>query len=369
MSLHKLVGSQTYIYGTGKFASRIKCILEKENIEVLAFLELNKKISSFEQLPVIGSSNLETINNAVPVVIGLGNPQANIRSITCILEELHLTLINPVEFAISAFNSAHSFENYWLTGDLSVYRENSEQIEHARSILSDEKSRNIFDNIISYRKSGDLFYLPQKLDAHLQYLAPDLPWGTFLQDGVAVLDGGAFDGDTYENFLQNNVNVRFWNFIEPDLLNFKKIRSKYFQTKVDFDFMQICLSNSNGVTNFNSTGILNNGSRISINGDTQISTKKIDSLPNVGQYNFMKFDIEGEELNALKGGISTIMKNEPVLAVSTYHLPEHHWQILNYLSSHLHHYAYYLRVHGEQTFDTILYAFPHRFNESIIIEK
>jgi hypothetical protein len=133
--------------------------------------------------------------------------------------------------------------------------------------------------------------------------------------------------------------------------------------------MQICLSNSNGVTNFNSTGILNNGSRISINGDTQMPTKKIDSLPNVGQYNFMKFDIEGEELNALKGGISTIIKNEPVLAVSTYHLPEHHWQILNYLSSHLHNYAYYLRVHGEQTFDTILYAFPHRFNESIIIEK
>jgi hypothetical protein len=42
MNLLELAGKKTYIYGTGKFASRIKGVLQKENIEVLAFLELNK---------------------------------------------------------------------------------------------------------------------------------------------------------------------------------------------------------------------------------------------------------------------------------------------------------------------------------------
>jgi hypothetical protein len=60
MNLLELVGKETYIYGTGKFASRIKGVLEKENIEVLAFLELNKKFHHLNKYP---SFNLITSRN------------------------------------------------------------------------------------------------------------------------------------------------------------------------------------------------------------------------------------------------------------------------------------------------------------------
>jgi hypothetical protein len=123
MNLHELVGKKTYIYGTGKFALRIKDVLEKEGIEVLAFLELDKKISSFEQIPVIQSGNFENLDKIFPVIVGLGNPQADIQVVATSLEDSNLQVLNPIQFAISAFNSGHRFENYWLAGDLNLYTE------------------------------------------------------------------------------------------------------------------------------------------------------------------------------------------------------------------------------------------------------
>ncbi len=69
----------------------------------------------------------------------------------------------------------------------------------------------------------------------------------------------------------------------------------------------------------------------------------------------------GKFTSRIKGVLEkeTIIVSRPVLAISTYHAPMHHWQILNYLGGFLRNYSFYLRVHGEQTFDVILYAFPN----------
>ena len=357
MNLHELVGKKTYIYGTGKFASRIKDILEKENVEVLAFLELNKEISTFEQLPVINSSHFEKLDKIFPVIVGLGNPQADIQIVITSLKESHLQAINPIQFAISAFNSRHKFENYWLTGDLSIYEKNNYQIELARSILNDEKSKEIFDKILTYRKNGRTENLPQKFDADVQYLAPDLPWGNFLQQGVRVLDCGAFDGDTFENFQKHKVKIDYWNFVEPDSRNFAKIKEKFEHALNNVVYTHAGVSNRNGFIGFDSL-LSSNGSKFSINTKEVVRTIRIDQLPDANSYNFLKFDIEGEELNALKGAEITLKNNKPCLAISTYHQPSHHWEILNYLSSFKDQYSFFLRVHGEQTFDSILYCFP-----------
>lgn len=358
MNLRKLIGEKAYIYGTGNFATRIKDILEKANIQVLAFLELSKEISTYEQIPVVKLGSFEKLDKLYPVIIGLGNPTADVRLVHEKLQEVGFQTINPIQFAIASFKSGYAFENYWLIGDTRLYQRCHSDIDSARLSLTDTKSRKIFDKIIAYRTTGEILELPERLSIDDQYLAPDLPWGTLLHDGVSVLDGGAFDGDTYENFKKKDVAIKFWNFIEPDSENFAKIKSKFSKLNNDIEFTQACLSQSDGFTKFESTGHFNNGSRVSNKGQSQIQTRKIDSFSDANVYNFIKFDIEGEELNALKGGMSTILKYRPVLAISTYHLPEHHWQIINYLCQHLEHYTYYLRVHGEQTFDTILYAFP-----------
>ena len=177
MKLKDLIGNKAYIYGTGNFALRIKNVLNAENIDVNAFLELNKEIPTCDLLPVYKLDEFQNLDKSIPVIIGLGNPQVDIKIVTIQLESSGFRTINPIQFAIKAFNSGYSFENYWLNGDLSIYTENFQQIQKARALLSDEKSKQIFDDILCYRQTGKIEYLPQKSHVSEQYLAPDLPWG------------------------------------------------------------------------------------------------------------------------------------------------------------------------------------------------
>ena len=70
-------------------------------------------------------------------------------------------------------------------------------------------------------------------------------------------------------------------------------------------------------------------------------------------------DIEGAEMNALRGGMETIKKNRPALAVTIYHSPEDFVGIPLYLSRELEKYRFCLLHHTSEYVETILYAFPY----------
>ncbi len=358
MKLTDLIGNKAYVYGTGGFALRIKNLLHEQNIDVHAFLEINKEISTYDLLPVCKLDDFQNLDKTIPVIMGLGNTHADIKIVTRLLESCSFQIINPIQFAISAFESGQSFENYWLTGDLSVYDEKRQEIRLARSLLEDEKSIDIFDHIIEYRKSGKIEHLPEKLDVSSQYIAPDLPWGDTFKNGLDVLDGGAFDGDTYEYFKKAKLKINSWAFVEPDPYNFSILQSKFANLGNNFEFFNFALSSRIGYLNFEVRSGSDNGSKITEDGLQKISVVTLDSITFQHQPNFIKLDIEGEELNALQGGSDLLKLSKAVLAVSIYHKPVHHWEIVNYLSSLLPKSRFFLRVHGHQTFDSILYCFP-----------
>jgi hypothetical protein len=74
----------------------------------------------------------------------------------------------------------------------------------------------------------------------------------------------------------------------------------------------------------------------------------------------IKMDIEGSELAALYGARHLIAESRPSLAISVYHKPDHLWRIPLLLASwpELGGYRYYLRSHGFNGFDAVLYASP-----------
>ena len=70
-------------------------------------------------------------------------------------------------------------------------------------------------------------------------------------------------------------------------------------------------------------------------------------------------DIEGAEIEALKGAQNIIQKYKPGLAISVYHAPEHVWEIPILIREMLPNtYQYYLRSHAYNDFETVLYAIP-----------
>ena len=77
---------------------------------------------------------------------------------------------------------------------------------------------------------------------------------------------------------------------------------------------------------------------------------------------FIKMDIEGAELSALKGGISTIKKCRPQLAISIYHSSEDFVNIPLYLKENLENYKFRLGHYSPRLSETVLYAMPNELD-------
>ena len=67
-------------------------------------------------------------------------------------------------------------------------------------------------------------------------------------------------------------------------------------------------------------------------------------------------DIEGSEMEALKGAAAVIRQSHPKLAISVYHKPEVIVVIPNYLLKLYQDYKFYIRHYSLSWFDTVLYA-------------
>lgn len=71
---------------------------------------------------------------------------------------------------------------------------------------------------------------------------------------------------------------------------------------------------------------------------------------------FIKMDVEGAELKALKGAKETIQKDRPKLAISLYHKPEDMTEIPLYIRELVSDYKLYIRHYSNRQNETVLYA-------------
>ena len=69
-------------------------------------------------------------------------------------------------------------------------------------------------------------------------------------------------------------------------------------------------------------------------------------------------DIEGAELEALKGALSTIKKNNPKFIISIYHKRNDVFEIPLFLNQFVKDYNFYIRHHSSSFCETVLYALP-----------
>ncbi|WP_394224074.1 FkbM family methyltransferase [Priestia aryabhattai] len=95
-------------------------------------------------------------------------------------------------------------------------------------------------------------------------------------------------------------------------------------------------------------------------------TISIDDLvheKHINKVNFIKMDIEGAELNALKGAIKVIKKFKPTLAIAIYHQVKDFSNIIQFISSLELGYKFYLGHYTIYALETILFAVPERKEE------
>ena len=98
------------------------------------------------------------------------------------------------------------------------------------------------------------------------------------------------------------------------------------------------------------------GSHIDAGGDKTIDIVALDEVLSEVPVTFIKLDIEGAELDTLKGGKELICKYHPKLAVCVYHKPEDIIAIPQYILSLQDDYKFYLRHYGLGNEETVLYC-------------
>ena len=92
---------------------------------------------------------------------------------------------------------------------------------------------------------------------------------------------------------------------------------------------------------------------------TSVNTDTIDQLvvrESIKKVNYIKMDIEGAELDALRGAEQTIRKFTPKLAISIYHNNQHYWQIAQYIDSLNLGYEFYIDHYTIHLEEVMLFA-------------
>lgn len=240
----------------------------------------------------------------------------------------------------------------------SILREHLSELLHFFDMLFDEESKNSFIRIFRYLIKRDPLEL--KKSFYEQYFHPFIDFNKI----ECVIDGGAYPGDFTDKVLKDYSKISCYLF-EPDPENYKFLASKY-KDDLNIKLINKALFNSMAKISF-SSGI-GMGSHIdflerNINNSPQV---EVETVPldgfllkeglnsNISLY--IKMDIEGAELDALRGAENTIKKLKPKLAVCLYHRPEHLFLIPSYLESLNNSYRFFLGHHENKWHEVVLYA-------------
>ncbi len=203
------------------------------------------------------------------------------------------------------------------------YESNSDAIDKTAMHLADGTSRNCYENYINYKLTGDIKYLAscESPDDDEFELLKALRKGCFI-------DLGAYYGDTVKRYLENLSCIDSCIAVEPERHSFAKL-SAYAEELANKGVSIRCINALVG----GKTGVQQvsdsrgRGTRAAVNSNAVLKNTRdievitVDSLK-PGNVSFIKFDVEGSELEAIEGARETILKSRPLMKIACYHRSE-----------------------------------------------
>jgi FkbM family methyltransferase len=225
------------------------------------------------------------------------------------------------------FNAENIFQDVncmWAQGGPEEFEQYKDGYAWAYNFFSDTVSK----SIVLGRIKRYLFGEPLKTTTcGAEYFLDDVI--TLTEDEVFI-DGGGYTGDTVQEFLkQTNHKFKHIYSFEPEESNYQKTVAA-FKEQPNITFIKKGLWKKNGELQFQVIGGTGLGSFYS----EQVQSKNIVSVPVTSLDSFfadkpesewptfIKLDIEGAELDAIKGAKNIIRTCLPKMAVCVYHKPQ-----------------------------------------------
>lgn len=326
------------LYGAGAIGSSAARFLSHYDIAVRCFCDKNKSgIQESSGLPIISPHqmiqqypdaniivcSMNYKGEIIKELIQLGIPE---EQIYC-RDMLHLH-----EMAYEDF--IPHIEGYRRTYDL----------------LQDEWSRNVLlERVRCYLLSSPI----TSSGAEKQYFDPEI----MTPDPKAVfVDGGMYTGDTAQSFFQffNGQYGHYYGF-EPDSRNFQAAEENL-KDKANCTLVKKGLWRRETQLSF--SGSLSRASHLNEgeNGEFVDVTALDVFFQDQAAPTFIKMDVEGAELDALRGAERLIRDGKPKLAICVYHKPEDIYTLPELIKTFRQDYIFYLRHYSDTIYETVLYA-------------
>ncbi len=214
--------------------------------------------------------------------------------------------------------------------DRAFYNENYASVKAAYEGLSDDISRSVFASVLHYKLSGKLSPLmayTQKREEILSLLPADMR---------VMLDGGAYHGDTAKEALSVFSSLEKVFAVEPDKKIFKKLsRLAELDSRIQPIFGALWKEEGEA-TFFGSSN--RNSSLVSASYEHREDTVPlvtVDTIAREQKVDYIKYDVEGSEREALEGSLQTIWRDRPALLVSMYHRSEDIFSLILFLRDRL----------------------------------
>lgn len=225
--------------------------------------------------------------------------------------------------------------------DKDFYNSNYGEICKAYNSLCDSDSKAAFASIINYKLSGKLEYL-------FGCYSDTSDMYSLLRDNIeTAVDAGAYNGDTVRELIKYRPEVKKIYAIEPDSRNYKKLL-KYVtdgSTSCSVEAINAAAYSENSFGTFSGSGNRNSSISSTVSHENRaenIALIRIDGITEE-KIDYIKYDVEGAELDALIGSSKAIEKFRPDLLISVYHRSEDIFSVVNYILQKYPFYSLYLR--------------------------
>ena len=226
--------------------------------------------------------------------------------------------------------------------DRAFYEAHRNEIAAARALFADEESRRVYDGIIKYKLTGRIDVL------RATESAPDKAYRDILhaERFAVAADLGAYNGDSIRELRAYAPHLAHAIAMESDRRNYRKLTEYAEALRASGDPLHLWAVNEGAwneptVLTFHDSGNRNAGvckapatktdSPLPSTADNKFFGKivevTVNALDNVvattvgtdTHIDYVKYDVEGAEREALLGSRNVILRDAPALLVSAYH--------------------------------------------------
>ena len=336
-------------YGLGSIGRMILDELLDRQVAVDLILDRGKRGETYRDIPILALDDVADGRIAGrTVLLGLNNHYVDVKAIDRDLRAAGAAEVLTPTNLPQIIDAPKAEPGYWL--DLSFdYAAHESDFARLRAMLDDERSRDMLDQILRFRRSGKLADCPEASLTD-EYTPADLPR---YAGPLRVVDCGAFTGVAIHKLIGAGYALDTVVAFEPDMTSFRTLASRNFPAN-----KTLCLPlgtwSETTQLRFASDGSM--GSALSDSGEVTIQCVAIDDVLHGEPVNLLKLDVEGAEIHTLNGMQRIIRDQRPNLLLSAYHTPGHLYEIADLVASWDLGYRFHLRVHEYNTFGVVLYC-------------